>query len=81
MSKGMKATLSNPLGTFLRSIVMFLAGIILGEHWNPSGAVVVAVTVVGAILAVLHEVLSCFLWCSFASWWTGRRSREIDGGH
>ena len=78
MSKGIKATLGNPLGTFLRSIVMFLAGIILGEHWHPSGAVVLAVTVVGAVLAVLHELLSCFLWCSFASWWTGRRSQEIE---
>ena len=30
VSKGMKATLSNPLGTLLRSIAMFLAGIVLG---------------------------------------------------
>lgn len=78
VSKGMSATLSNPLGTFLRSMVMFLAGIILGEHWQPSGAIVLTVTVVGAVVAVLHELLSCFLWCSFASWWTGRRSQEIE---
>jgi nitrate/nitrite transporter NarK len=78
VSKGMKASLSNPLGTLLRSIVMFLAGIVLGEHWHPSSAVVLAVTVLGAALAVLHELLSCFLWCSFASSWIGRRSREIE---
>jgi len=57
---------------------MFLAGIVLGEHWHPSGIVVLAATVIGAMLAVLHELLSSFLWCSFASWWIGWQSRGID---
>lgn len=61
MSERMKVSVSNPLGTFLRSLVMFLAGIVLGEHWHPSGAVVFEVSVLGAVLAALHELLSCFL--------------------
>lgn len=78
MNEGMKVSLSNPLGTLLGSFVMLLAGIILGEHWHPSAAVVLAVTILGAVLAALHELLTCFLWCSFVSWWIGRRSREIE---
>ena len=79
MNERMKVSLSNPLGTFLGSFVMFSAGIVLGEHWQPSGAVILAVTVAGAALACLHELLSCFLWCSFASWRADRMSREIEG--
>ena len=81
MNEGMKVSLSNPLGTFLGSCVMFLAGIVLGEHWHPSGAAVLAVTVLGAVLAALHELLTCFLWCSFTSWWVGRRMGELKGKH
>jgi hypothetical protein len=77
VNEGMKVSLSNPLGTFLGSSVMFLAGIVLGEHWRPPGAIILAVTVLGAVLAALHELLTCFLWCSFTSWWIGRRMGEL----
>ena len=81
MNERMKVSLSNPLGTILGSFVMFLAGIVLGEHWHLSGAVVLAVTLLGAVLAALHELLCCFLWCSFTSWWIGRRMGELKGKH
>lgn len=79
MNETMKVTLSNPLGTFLGSSVMFLAGIVLGAHWHPSGAVVFAVTILGGVLAALHELLTGFLWCSFTSWWIGQRMGELKG--
>jgi hypothetical protein len=79
VNEGIKISLSNPLGTFLRSFVTFLAGVVLCEYWHPSGAIVLAGAVLGAVLAALHELLSCFLWCSFASWWIGRRMGEPKG--
>jgi len=77
VNEGMKVSLSNPLGRFLGSSVMFLVGMVLGEHWRPSGAVILAVTVLGAALAALHELLTCFFWCSFTSWWIDRRMGEL----
>lgn len=79
MNERLKISLSNPLGTFLGSLVMLLAGIVVGEHWHPSGAALLAVTVLGAVLAALHELLTCFLWCSFLSWWFRRRMAELKG--
>ena len=79
MNNQMKVSLSNPLGTLLGSFVMLLAGIVAGEHWHPTGAVLLGVTVFGAVLAALHELLTCFLWCSFTSWWIGRRMGELKG--
>jgi hypothetical protein len=44
MGEEMKVSLSNPLGVFLGSFMMFLTGIAIGEHWHLSKTVALAVT-------------------------------------
>ena len=78
MTEAMKVSLSNPLGVFLGSFAMFLGGVVIGELWHASKTAVLAVTLVAAVLAVAHELLCGFLWCSFTAWWIGRRSATCD---
>ena len=78
MGEEMKVSLSNPLGVFLGSFTMFLTGIAIGEHWHPSKTVALAVTVLAAVLAVAHELLSCFLWGSLTAWWIGWRAATLE---
>lgn len=78
MSEGMKVSLSNPLGAFLGALAMFLAGIAIGARWHPSPTIALAITVLAAVLAGVHELVSCFLWCSLTAWWIGRRSAALE---
>jgi hypothetical protein len=74
----MKVSLSNPLGVFLGSFTMFLTGIAIGEYWTLSRTVALAVTVLAAVLAAAHEILSCFLWGSLTAWWIGQRAATLE---
>jgi hypothetical protein len=34
--------------------------------------------VVAGLLMALHELASCFFWCSVTAWWIGRRTSAFD---
>lgn len=78
MSEGMQFTLNNPVGAFLSTFAMFLAGIVIGEYWHLPPAMVAVVTVLAAFAAVAHELFCCFVWSSLAGWWIGRRTAALE---
>jgi adenine-specific DNA-methyltransferase len=32
------------------------------------------------VFTMIHELVSCFVWCSLSAWWIGRRTGELKGG-
>ena len=77
MTDKLNVRLGNPVVMFFWSFAMLLAGIVVGAHWHPSNAISVAVAVAAGVLTMVHELASCFVWCSLTAWWIGRRSEAL----
>jgi hypothetical protein len=60
------------------TFAVFLSGIAIGAHWHPSLAHSIAMAVVAGLFMALHELASCFFWCSVTAWWIGRRTSAFD---
>ena len=75
MNEKLNVRLGNPVVMFFWASAMFLTGIVVGAHWHPSHALTAA-----SAIAMLHELVCCFVWCSISAWWIGRRMGELKGG-
>ena len=78
MNERLNVRLGNPFAIFIWSIAMFLSGIFIGAHWHPSLTHSIAFAVVAGIFMAVHELASCFFWCSLSAWWIGRRTGALD---
>ena len=80
MNEKLNVHLGNPVVQLFWSGAMLLTGILIGEHWDPSGVHAAAIAVAAGVLTIVHELVCCFVWCSLSAWWVGRRMGELKGG-
>jgi len=73
--------LGNPVAIFFWSSAMLLTGIVIGAHWQPSRAWVMASGVAAGLFMVAHELVSGLMWCSITAWWIRRRTDELKDGN
>ena len=78
MTDRLNVRMGSPMLILFRTFAVFLSGILTGAHWHPSLAHSIAVAVVAGIFMALHELASCFFWCSLSAWWIGRRTGAFD---
>lgn len=58
----MEMRLGNPFLIFLYSLALLLFGCAIGIHWHAMPAVAIALSLAGAALTVLHEMITAILW-------------------
>lgn len=80
MNEKISLRLENPVTMFLLSSAMLLTGVVIGAHWHPSRAIVVAAGISAGVFMMLHELACCVVCCSITAWWIGRRTRELKDG-
>ena len=80
MNERFNVRLGNPMVMFFWSFAMLLAGIVIGEYWHPSRMHSAAIAAAAGVFTMIHELVSCFVWCSLSAWWIGRRTGELKGG-
>ena len=80
MSEKLNLRLGNPMVMFFWSFAMLLMGIVIGERWHPSRMHSTAIAAVAGVFTMIHELASCFVWCSLSAWLIGRRIGELKGG-
>ena len=80
MKQKISLHLGNRATMFLWSFAMLLTGVVIGAHWHPSRAIVVAIGIIAGVFMMLHELACCVVCCSITAWWIGRRTSELKGG-
>jgi len=80
MNGKLNVRLGNPMTMFFSSSSMLLVGIFVGAYSHPSQTLSVTLAAAAGVFAVLHELLSCFVWCSLSAWWVGRHTGTLPGG-
>ena len=78
MNEKLNVRLGNPVVMFFGSFAMLFTGVVIGEYWQPSRVHATLIAVAAGVFTVLHELLSCFVWCSLSAWWIGRRTGALD---
>jgi hypothetical protein len=81
MNERFSVRLGNPVAIFFSSSAMLLTGIVIGVHWQPSRAWVMASGVAAGLFMVAHELVSGLMWCSITAWWIRRRADELKDGN
>jgi hypothetical protein len=71
----MKVRLGHPVVIFIHSLALLLIGCAIGMHWHPSRLAATWITVCGALLVVMNEMITCFWWVSLTAWWIGKNNR------
>ena len=81
MTKEMNVQLGHPVLIFIYSVALLLLGVAIGMHWHQSRSVAIWMAISGAVLMVIYESISGFIWCCFtASWiYKTRRSGGANG--
>jgi hypothetical protein len=59
----------NLLLVFIYSLSLLLIGCAVGMHWRGSPSVALCVTILGAALFVLHELMTVLLWFGATAAW------------
>jgi hypothetical protein len=61
ITMGMRVTLGNPFLIFIYSLALLLIGCAIGIHWRTSPCVAVCLALLGALLTVIHDTATGFL--------------------
>lgn len=75
-SMQMKMTSGNLLLVFLMSLFLLLFGCGIGMYWHCSPATALLIVLLGAVLWVLHEVITVLLWFGVTAAWTEAVARN-----
>lgn len=81
MSNELKVQLGHPVLIFIYSLALLLIGCAIGMHWHQSRTAAIWIAISGAVLMVVYEATSGFIWCSFmaALIHRNKRSGGADG--
>jgi multisubunit Na+/H+ antiporter MnhB subunit len=66
----MQMTSGNLFLIFIQSVFMLLFGCTIGMHWHGSPGTAFCLTILGAALWVLHELITVLLWFGATAFWT-----------
>lgn len=77
MTEKLSVSLGSPLSMVFWNSAMLGTGLAVGEYWHPSRAVALVMAALGALFAVLHELVCCFVWCSLTASWIGRKAATL----
>lgn len=58
----MRLTLANPFLIFLYSLALLVFGCAIGLYWKSNPGMALCLTVVGALLTVIHDVATGLFW-------------------
>jgi len=78
MNDRLNARTGSPVLILFWTFAVFLSGIVIGAHWHPSLAHSIAMAVAAGLFMAIHELASCFFWCSLSAWWIGRQTGAFD---
>ena len=69
MSPEMKVQLGHPLLIFIHSLALLLIGCAIGMHWHRSHSIAIWIAFSGAVLIVINEMISGFIWVILITTW------------
>lgn len=81
MTKEMKIQLGHPVLIFIHSVSLLMIGCAIGMHWHQSRSAAFWIAISGAVLTVIYESISGFIWCCFTASliYKNRRSGGANG--
>jgi len=80
MSNEFKVQLGHPVLIFIYSLALLLIGCAIGMHWHQSRSTAIWIAISGAVLTVIYESISGFIWCRFTAAWI-RKNRRSGGAN
>jgi hypothetical protein len=70
MSKNeMTVRLGHPVLIFIHSLALLLIGVAIGMLWHQSRSAAIWIAVSGALLIVINEMITGFIWLFFTALW------------
>lgn len=69
---GMHVRLGNPFLIFVYSVAILLLGCAIGLHWKATPAMALCLAVIGALLMVIHDLVTGILWFSVTAKMLGK---------
>jgi hypothetical protein len=66
----MQMQLANPFLVFIYSLVLLLFGCAIGMHWNRNPGTGIWIAVCAALLTVIHDLITGFIWMGITVKWT-----------
>ncbi len=66
----MNVRLGNPAVVFIYSLSLLLLGCAIGIHWKNSPGMAIWISICGALLMVIHDLLEGFAWIGILGTWT-----------
>jgi hypothetical protein len=77
----MQMQLANPALIFIYSLVLLLFGCAIGMHWSKSPGTAIWIAVSAALLMVIHDLITGFIWMGVTVKWTQalRKKAEQSG--
>ena len=75
----MQMQLANPALIFVYSVVLLLFGCAIGMHWSKSPGTAIWIAVCAALLMVIHDLVTGFIWMGITVKWTQavRKNAEL----
>jgi hypothetical protein len=81
MSKNeMTVRLGHPVLIFIHSVALLLIGVAIGMHWHQSRSSAIWIAVSGALLIVINEMITGFIWLFFTALWI-RKNKHAGGAN
>jgi hypothetical protein len=77
----MQMQLPSPILIFVYSLVLLLFGCAIGMHWSKSPGTAIWIAVCAALLTVIHDLLTGFIWMGITVKWTQAVSRKGEQGN
>jgi hypothetical protein len=76
----MQMQLANPALIFVYSLVLLLFGSAIGMHWCKSPGTAIWIAVCAALLMVIHDLLTGFIWMGITVKWTQAVRKKAEQG-
>jgi len=74
----MQMQLANPALVFIHSLVLLLFGCAIGMHWSRSPGTAIWIAVCAALLMVIHDLITGFIWMGVTVKWTQALRRKAE---
>jgi hypothetical protein len=66
----MQMQLANPVLIFIYCLVLLLIGCAIGMHWSKSPGTAIWIAICAALLMVVHDLITGFIWMGITVKWT-----------
>jgi hypothetical protein len=77
----MQMQLANPALIFIYSLVLLLIGCAIGMHWSKSPGTAILIAICAALLMVIHDLLTGFIWMGITVKWTQDVRKKAEQGN